>query len=88
MRRILAFWAAPRSVKDWYPYFDSLDSLARSRVRISFADQMAVRGEHVRAFREQIPGARVVRLVGARHFLFLTNARQVADGIRPFLASL
>jgi non-heme chloroperoxidase len=85
---VLAFWAAPRSAKDWYPYWDSLDSLERSRIQASFDDQMAVRREHVQTFREQIRGARVVRLVGARHYLFLTHPRQVADGIRAFLASL
>jgi non-heme chloroperoxidase len=84
---VLALWAAPRSVEDQYPYWGSLDSLARSRLQASFDDQQAVRRTHLQAFREQVRGARVVTLAGARHFVFLTHPRQVADEIREFLAS-
>jgi non-heme chloroperoxidase len=85
---VLAFWAAPRSVKDWYPYWGSLDSLERSRIERSFDDQQAVRRDHEKTFRKQVRGARVIRLVGARHYLFLTHPRQVTEGTRAFLASL
>ena len=84
---VLAFWAAPRSVKDWYPYWGSLDSLERSRLQESFNDQEAVRRDHLKTFREQVHGARVVRVGGARHYLFLTHPRQVAEQMRAFLAS-
>ena len=83
---VLAFWAAPRSVKDWYPYWGSLTSPERARIQTSFEDQSAVRGEQLQEFREQVHGARVVRVSGARHYLFLTHPRQVADMMREFLA--
>jgi non-heme chloroperoxidase len=85
---VLAFWAAPRSVRDWYPYRASLDSLERSRLDQSFEDQMAVRREHIQMFGEQIRGARLVRVAGARHYLFLTHPRQIADAMRAFLTSV
>jgi pimeloyl-ACP methyl ester carboxylesterase len=75
-------------VKDWYPYFNSLDSVARARIQSSFDDQMTIRREHIQQFREEIHGARVVPVVGARHYLFLSDPRQIADGMRAFLASL
>jgi non-heme chloroperoxidase len=85
---VLAFWAAPRTVKEWYPYWGSLDSLERAHLQSSFEDQMTVRREHMQTFREQVRGAQVVRLVGARHYLLLTHPRQVVDGMRAFLGSL
>jgi non-heme chloroperoxidase len=84
---VLALWALPRSVEDWYPYWGSLDSLGRSRLQLSFDDQIVVRRAHWQTFREKVPGARVVSLVGARHYIFLSHPRQVADAMRTFLAS-
>jgi len=84
---VLALWAVPRSVEDWYPYWASLDSLGRSRLQVSFDDQAAVRRTHWQTFREKVPGARVVSLAGARHYIFLTHPRQVAAAMRAFLTS-
>lgn len=84
---VLALWAMPRSVEDQYPYWGSLDSRARARLQASFRDQQAVRRSHLQAFRAEVGGARVVTLAGARHFVFLTHARPVADQMRAFLSS-
>ena len=84
---VLALWAVPRNIEDWYPYWRSLDSLGRARLQMSFDDQAAVRREHWQTFREQVPGARVVSVAGARHYIFLTHPRQVMDAIRVFLGS-
>lgn len=83
---VLAMWAMPRSVKDQYPYWGSLDSLGRARLQASFEDQQAVRGSHLELFRAELGGARIVSIAGARHFIFLTHARQVAAQMRAFLA--
>ena len=85
---VLAFWATPQSVKDWYPYWASLNQSERSRLQQSFADQMAVRRDYIETFRRQVRGARVVGVAGGRHYLFLTHSRQTANGMRAFLASL
>jgi non-heme chloroperoxidase len=85
---VLAFWAMPQSAKDWYPHWAALGSVERSRLQQSFADQMAVRREHIATFRKQIRGVHVVRIVGGRHYLFLTHPRQTANGIRAFLGSI
>lgn len=84
---VLALWASPRSVEDQYPYWRSLDSLARVRLQASFNDQQAVRGAHLQAFRSEVRGGQVVTIPGARHFLFLSHATKVAAEMRRFLAS-
>lgn len=85
---VLAFWAAPRSVQDWYPYFASLNSSDQSRLQQSFDDQQAVRRDHLQTFRDQVRGAQVELVVGGRHYVFLTHPRQTVDAMRVFLASV
>lgn len=85
---VVAFWAAPRSAQEWYPYRGALDSLERTRLDQSFTDQMTVRREHIQTFMDHVRGARVVRIAGGRHYLFLTHPRQTANGMRAFLASV
>jgi len=41
-----------------------------------------------RAFEEGVPGARVVRLAGAHHYVFLSNEADVLRELRAFIAAL
>ena len=84
---VLALWAAPRSVEDQYPYFTSLNAREGARLQDSFVAQESVRGEHLTAFQVALPGARVIKVTGGRHYLFLSHPQQVADAMRTFLAS-
>ena len=77
----------PGSVTEQYPYWGSLDSLARARLDASFDDQQTVRRSHLQAFRAEVRGARVVTIPGARHFVFLSHVTRVAGEMRAFLAS-
>lgn len=85
---VLALWAMPRSVEDQYPYWRSLDLPARARLNASFEAQQAVRRSHLQQFRAEVKGARVVTIAGARHYVFLSHAKQVAEQMRTFLATL
>lgn len=83
---VLALWAAPRSVRDQYPYWESLDSTEQSRLQRSFADQQAVRQSQFREFRSQVAGAHLITIAGGRHYLFLSHRPEVTSAIRTFLA--
>lgn len=85
---VLALWATPASVREWYPYYGSLDAPQRARIKTSYTDQMTVRGEHWSRFRRQVPRARAIGIAGARHFIFLTHPREVAGEVRRFLREM
>ena len=85
-RPVLALWAAPASVQEQYPYWASLESTDRRRLQESFALTQAVRRLHLRRFRQEVRGARIVEIPGGRHFLFLSHPNQVAGAMWAFLS--
>jgi pimeloyl-ACP methyl ester carboxylesterase len=84
---VLALWAAPTSVQEQYPYWKILDSAARARLEESFALTQAVRRVHLRRFGQLVRGARILRIPGGRHYLFLSHPAEVTRAIRAFLPS-
>lgn len=83
---VLALWATPRSVRDQYPYWSTLDAAGQAQLQASFTDQEAVRKEHLDRFRRALPTARVQTVSGGRHFLFLSHPEPVRAAMRRFLA--
>jgi hypothetical protein len=77
---VLAFFAYPRP----YPAALQTDS-ARSRF-----DSLAavVVGSRIDHFERSVPGARVVRLPRADHYVFRSNEAEVLAGIRDFVTAL
>lgn len=89
LRRIkapaLALYAVPGSAEVMLPYWQALDPTARVRGQKTF---QALSGLHSRLrgqFRGQVPGARVVIVPGARHYIFLTDPGEVAHAMLEFL---
>ena len=78
---VLAFFALPQETP---PAF-MRDSASRARAdSISLANS----GPHVAAFERGIPGARVVRVPHANHYVFRSNEAEVLREIRGFIAGL
>jgi len=78
----LAIFASPHDLGPW---------LARTtdpKVHDALAQTEALAAQQAKAFEEGVPGARVVRLVGANHYVFLSNEADVLRELRAFIAGL
>jgi non-heme chloroperoxidase len=64
------------------------DSSTDLNVRQQVAGLQAVLARQAKAIEEEIPGARVVQLPRANHYVFLSNEADVLREIRAFLGRL
>ncbi len=83
---VLALYAILDSPEAMLPYWHALDPTARARGQKMFE---ALTRLHVRLradFSEKVEGARVVRIHGARHYIFLTHPAEVTHAMLEFLA--
>jgi pimeloyl-ACP methyl ester carboxylesterase len=81
----LAIYATPTSAEVMYPSWYAFDDSARQQGRMVYA---AVAAEHAlqRArFKREVVGSRQIIITGARHYLFLTHAGEVANEILNFM---
>jgi pimeloyl-ACP methyl ester carboxylesterase len=78
---VLAFFALPQETP---PAF-TRDSASRARAD---SISLAASGPHVDAFERGVPGARVVRVPHANHYVFRSNEAEVLREIRAFIARL
>jgi non-heme chloroperoxidase len=81
----LALYADPKSAEVFYPWWNSLDSTSRARGHLVFGRVRAALDPLISRVATEVQTAQVVRLPGARHYLFLTHAGEVAHEIRRFL---
>jgi pimeloyl-ACP methyl ester carboxylesterase len=82
---VLAIYADPGTAPVAYPYWNSLDPTARAKTQKSFEIQRRITDGQIDRFDRSVERAHVVRMPGARHYLFLTHAGEVAHEIRAFL---
>jgi pimeloyl-ACP methyl ester carboxylesterase len=69
------------------PYWHALDATARARGQKMFE---ALTRLHIRLradFSERVASARVVRIHGARHYIFLTHPAEVTHAMLEFLSA-
>lgn len=78
---VLAFFALPQET----PPALARDSSSRARAD---SISLAASGPHVAAFERGIPGARVVRVPHANHYVFRSNEGEVLREIQRFIAGL
>jgi pimeloyl-ACP methyl ester carboxylesterase len=79
----LAIFASPHDLGPW------VDRGADSAKAHAAIDQMdALVTLQAKAFEEGVPGARVVRLAHAHHYVFLSNEADVLRELRAFIAGL
>jgi non-heme chloroperoxidase len=84
---VLALYAVLDSPEAMLPYWHALDSTARARGQKMFE---ALTRLHVRLradFSERVASARVVRIHGARHYIFLTHPAEVTHAMLEFLSA-
>jgi hypothetical protein len=79
----------PPSVHCRHGFAESTES---RRPKLSFgarsADEIVLIEKQIKAIHDNVPGARIVRLAGAHHYVFLSNEADVLREIRAFTASL
>jgi pimeloyl-ACP methyl ester carboxylesterase len=82
---VLAIYAVPGSAEVMLPYWQTLDASARDRASKMY---LAVRGVIARLgsdFQERVAHVRVVKVPGARHYIFLTHPGEVTHAMLEFL---
>lgn len=79
----LVIFAIPHVPETWMT--ESSDPAVRTAAEAYFAQADALAEKQARAFETGVPTARVVRLRG-RHYVFLSNEREVLREMRAFLA--
>ena len=77
----LAIFASPHNLGPW-------TANAGPKVREALAQTDALVALQATAFEEGVPGARVVRLAHANHYVFLSNEADVLRELRAFIAGL
>jgi pimeloyl-ACP methyl ester carboxylesterase len=82
----LAVFAAPHDQGPWIK--NHPDPAVRKAAKARSAEYAALVEKQARAFENGVPGARVVRLPGANHRVFLSNEADVLREIRAFVATL
>ncbi len=82
---VLAIYAIPKAQAPW---LKDADPKVRSAYQ-AFMDQVdALTEKQVKEFENGVPGAKVVRLPNANHYVFLSNEADVLREMNTFLASL
>ena len=70
---------------DQGPWVDE-DPATRAAADLAAERDVRSTGAQAAAFERGVPGARVVRLPYANHYVFMSNERAVIDEIRAFLS--
>ena len=82
----LVIFAIPHDQGAWLK--GSSDPALLEAAKNSAAMDMRVTESQAKAIEEAVPTARVVRLAGANHFVFLSNEADVLREMRIFLSGL
>jgi len=83
---VLALYAIVDSPEAMLPYWDTLDSTSRARGRKMFEALVQLHTRLRADFSERVKRARVVRIHGARHYIFLTHPGEVTHAMLEFLS--
>ena len=81
----LAFYAVADSVKDLVPWYAALDSTGRVSAEKVFAVFTPFARSAREQFQREVKQGRVIELHGAHHYVFISNAAEVAREMRAFL---
>ena len=81
----LAIYGVQTSVEQKYPWYVRASPAGRSEAERRFAVEGPRLARQRARFASEVPGVRVVEIPGGRHYIFLTNPREVARAMREFL---
>jgi pimeloyl-ACP methyl ester carboxylesterase len=82
----LVIFAVPHDQGPWIKTHP--DRAVREAATARSAEEAVLLEKQVKAFEDGVPGARVVRLPGAHHYVFLSNEADVLREIRAFVSRL
>ena len=85
---VLAFFALPKPLEDQLQRYQPKNAEERAAIERVYAADVDYAKTSIGKLRSGVPDARVVELVGANHYVFLSNEPEVLREIRPFLADL
>jgi non-heme chloroperoxidase len=83
---ILAVFANPHGVGVWVD--QNPDPAIRAAAKAYSESLESLTSQQVRAFQAGVPGARVLTIAGAHHYVFLSNEKEVLEAIRSFAGTL
>jgi pimeloyl-ACP methyl ester carboxylesterase len=84
----LAFVAYPIAVEEQLKDYEIRNDQDRKAVEDLYAADQKYLKEFTENFQRAVPGARVLRMVGARHYVFISNPSDVLFEMRAFMARL
>jgi len=84
----LAFVAYPIAVEEQLKDYEIKTADDRKAVEDLFAADQKYLKEFTENFERSVPGARVLRMAGARHYVFISNPSDVLFEMRRFMARL
>ena len=82
----LVIFAIPHDPGAWVK--TSSDSAVQEAAKTFAALETGLTERQAKAFEDSVPSARVVRLAGAHHYMFLSNEADVLREMRAFLSGL
>jgi hypothetical protein len=82
----LVIFAVPHDQGPWIK--NHPDPAVREAAKVRSAQEVVLVEKQAKAFENGVPGARVVRLPGAHHYVFLSNEMDVLREIRAFVPTL
>ena len=83
---VLALYAILDSPEAMLPYWDTLDATARARGQKMFDTVTRLHNRLLTDFSDRVKQVRVVRIHGARHYIFLTHPAEVTHAMLEFLS--
>ena len=83
---VLAIYAVPSYLGTWLD--NTKDFAVRTAADVFIARMRVSTEKQAKAFEDGVPNARVVRLSGGHHLVFLSNEMDVLREMRDFLATL
>jgi pimeloyl-ACP methyl ester carboxylesterase len=81
----LAFYAVADSPKDLVPAYSAMDSAGRAAAQKVFDTFQPFARTAREQFRREVRQGRAIELQGAHHYVFISNAKEVARETRAFL---
>lgn len=85
---VLAFFALPEPLEDQIRRYQPQSAEERAAMTQVYAADVDYAKRAIGRLQDGVPGARVVELAGANHYVFLSNESDVLREIRLFLAGL
>ena len=84
----LAIYGVPATVEQKYPWYSRLSAAGRVQAERRFDVETPRLARQRSRFRNEVPNARIVEIAGGRHYVFLSNPREVTLAIREFVRGL